>query len=254
MLLPLRRPPIQVYRSGALSLTFSVEGQGPPLLLVHGLSGSRRWWRYNLRPLTRVRTVYSLELAGFGHARRQAPLGPGASADLIAGWLETLGEPADVIGHSMGGHVSLHLAARHPSTVRRLVLASASGLLKGSWWRLALNLPAAALLGKPGFTAVIATDALRAGLPTLYRATRALLSDDAEPLLPQVTAPTLVVWGGRDVITPPLLGRTLATRIAGARLVLYPRAGHVVMVDAATDFNRDVLAFLTADAPAGGAA
>lgn len=236
---------ILTFQDGPLTLRYAVEGEGPPLVLVHGLSGSRHWWRFNLPALRAVRRVYTVELAGFGSARGTPPLPLAESADLIARGLERLPDgPADLIGHSMGGQIALHLAARHPALVRRLVLADASGLLRVNFWRVALRLPAAGLAGRPDFLPVIARDALASGLPTLLRATRDILRDDVAELLPRVKAPTLVVWGGRDVLTPPELGRRLAAGIAHARLTVFPRAGHVVMVDAAEDFNREVLAFL----------
>ncbi|ADV67521.1 alpha/beta fold hydrolase [Deinococcus maricopensis] len=239
------------YRDGTYRLTYTVDGSGPPMLLIHGLSGSRRWWRRNLHALQAHYTVYVVDLVGFGSARRQRPLGVRESADLIARWMGSLNlTPAAVVGHSMGGHISAHLAARHPDRVAALVLVCASGLLRGDWWRVALHLPRAALAGKADFLPTIMFDAARAGLVTLVRATRSLLADDITDFLARIQVPTLVVWGARDALVPLPLGKALSEGIQGAQFVVFPRAGHVAMVDAAADFNREVLTFLAAQVPA----
>lgn len=238
----LRRP--QRYAEGRLRISTSRSGSGPPLLLIHGLSGSRRWWRRNLRALERHFTVYRIELAGFGYARRQPPMPLAQSAALIVRWMDSVHiERAHVLGHSMGGHTAVHLAGSFPQRVDALVLVAPTGLLRGQWWRLATRLPRAALSGRLDFIPIVATDALRAGIVTIWRAGRALLRDDVQDLLSRITAPTLVVSGGRDVLVPPSLGGTLA-RVIGARHVCLPDAGHVVMWDSPEEFNEEVIDFL----------
>lgn len=239
----LRRP--NRYTEGRLRLTHTRSGSGPPLLLIHGLSGSRRWWRRNLRTLERHFTVYRIELAGFGYARRQRPLGFRESAALIARWMDSVGlTRAHVLGHSMGGHTAVHLAGTFPDRVDALVLVAPTGLLRGQWWRLATKLPQAALAGRLDFIPVVATDALRAGVVTIYRASRQLLRDDVRELVGNITAPSLVISGERDVLVPPALGGSLAG-LLGARHVCIEGAGHVVMWDAAPKFNAEVIEFLT---------
>jgi pimeloyl-ACP methyl ester carboxylesterase len=247
--------PLHVYTSGVRRLYYKQSGlppgEGRPIVLIHGLSGSRRWWRYNLPALEAVGTVYVVELVGFGSVRRwQRAIGVREAASLVAAWLDDLKLlGVTLIGHSMGGQISLRVAALRPERVSRLVLAAASGLLHRSWWRVAAHLPGAMRKGRLDFVPTILADGARAGLPNLVRSGRDLLSDDVTDLLPTIGQPTLVIWGGQDVLMPPDLGQRLAAGIRQSRLVLLPRAGHVLMVDAAADFNREVLAFL--DRPLG---
>ncbi|MDL2343872.1 alpha/beta fold hydrolase, partial [Deinococcus sp. MIMF12] len=87
-------------------------------------------------------------------------------------------------------------------------------------------------------------DAARTGPLKLWQSAGDLLRDSVQDLLPSLTARTLVVWGARDALVPPAIGRRLAAAIPGARYAELPRAGHVVMVDAPESFNALVLDFL----------
>ncbi|EYB67697.1 alpha/beta hydrolase [Deinococcus phoenicis] len=233
------------FRSRGATLRYDQTGQGDPIVLVHGLSGSGRWWRRNIPALSAAHRVYVLDLAGYGQAYRQRALGVRDAATLIAAWMDSLDlRRVTLIGHSLGGHISMHVAALRPGRVQNLVLACASGLLRGSLYRVALNLPRAALTGRLTFVPRILADAARSGPRNLWRSTTDLLKDSVQELLPQLTARTLVIWGGRDALVPPALGRALAQAIPGARYEEIPRAGHVVMVDAPARFNALVLDFL----------
>lgn len=239
---------VEEYREGASALRYQVTGKtGDPVVLIHGLSGSWRWWRRQVPVLASRHRVYVVDLAGYGHhlAWRQRSLGVREDAALIARWLAAHDlRRVTLIGHSMGGHIAMHVAALEPERVERLVLACASGLLRDHPVRAALHLPRAALTGRPSFLPVILADSARAGLLNLWRSARGLLRDSVLDLLPNVRARTLVVWGARDALIPAALGRQLAASIPGARYVELPRAGHVVMVDDPAGFNRAVLEFL----------
>lgn len=221
---------------------------GSPIILIHGLSGSARWWRYNVRALSREHDVYLLDLAGYGGAWRQRAPGVQDIAHLVLHWLEARDlRDVTLIGHSMGGQISVHVAALAGDRVRNLVLACASGLLKMDVLRAALNLPRAGLVGRPSFMPFLIADAVRAGPRNLWSSSRDLLKDSVEDLLPSLRARTLVVWGTRDPLVSVSLGRHLARAIPGAIFHEFPRAGHVVMVDAPREFNELILAFLRAD-------
>ena len=243
--------PQHIYTSGSRRLYYRQSGlnlgHAEPLILIHGLSGSRRWWRYNLPALEAVRCVYVVELVGFGSVRRrQRSLGVQDAAALVAEWLDALNlKGVTVIGHSMGGQISLRVAALRPERVSRLVLAASSGLLHRAWWQVAAQLPLAMRRGRLNFVPTILADGARAGLPNLIRSSRDLLQDDVTDLLPEIVQPTLVIWGKNDVLLPPALGEAIAAGIRGSQFVLLPHAGHVLMVDAPDEFNREVLAFLS---------
>ncbi|HEX5724660.1 MAG TPA: alpha/beta fold hydrolase [Longimicrobiaceae bacterium] len=220
------------------------------VVLLHGLSGSARWWARNLPALAARYRVLVPDVVGFGRSRVRGPLPDVPTlAAVLAGWMEAAGvERGHLVGHSMGGHLSIHLAARFPERVARLVLVAAAGLPRALSPRLVMRFVYEVLpprrWGDPRFLPTIWGDAVAAGPAAVLRALRHVLRDDVRPLLARIAAPTLLVWGERDVLVPPEHGRELRRRISGARLLVLPGAYHNAMVDRAEDFNAAVLAFL----------
>lgn len=230
-------------------------GAGDPVVLLHGLSGSHRWWRFTVPALRTSHRVHLPEMVGFGgtgRASRQPAIAE--MAGLMVRWLDALDvERTDFIGHSMGGQVGIHLAARWPDRIRRLVLVSAAGVPRPlSPVKLAelggelLSVPA---WGRPSFLATIAADAVRTGPRTLARAVLHILTDDVRPLLSRVRAPTLLVWGAHDPLTPVADGRLMLELLPRGRLVVIEDASHNPMADRPERFNREVLSFLEAEDP-----
>lgn len=231
---------------GGRPFRYRVAGAGSPLILIHGLSGSSRWWARNVDAFARQFRVYLVDLPGFGdnRGRRRFAL-ESAAAELVA-WMDAVGiARASIVGHSMGGFVAADLAASFSDRVDRLVLADAAvrpydrrflqpvvgGL--GTAWRLPL-----------GFLPVLVADAVRAGPRTLRLAMRALLNADLRARLDKIASPTLVIWGERDSLVPIAYGRRLAEALPDAGFAVIGQAGHNSMWDQPDAFNRVALAFL----------
>lgn len=236
----------EVFHSSKGRLRYRVYGAGPPMILIHGLSGSAHWWNRNIPELSRHYQLYVVELVGYGRAWGQRSLSVEENALSLLEWLQALGlERVILVGHSMGGQIAMRMTEREPLRVRALVLACASGLVEGQVWRLAARkLPRALVTGRASFLPRIALDSARAGLPNLWRSASELLVSGVSELLPLLTPPTLVIWGGRDALVPVELGKRLAATIPNAQWYEIGHAGHVVMVDAPAEFNRAVLDFL----------
>lgn len=230
-------------------------GEGPPVILLHGLSGSSRWWKRNAPALAARHRVIAPDVIGFGRTRCPGRMPSIAElADVLAGWMEEVEiERAHVIGHSMGGQLAVHLAARHPERVARLVLVDSAGiprprpLAPGALARFALGLAPPRRWGDPVFLPVIAGDALVAGPRVILQAVGRILRDDVRPLLSRIVAPTLIVWGEHDRVIPLEHGEELREEIAGSRLLVVPQAAHNPMVDHPGAFNTAVLDFLAGD-------
>ena len=224
-------------------LHYTAYGSGPPLVLVHGLAGSTRWWRRNIQALSPHFRVYLVDLPGFGLS------GKGKSLEELTGvlpyWLDIMGlDSVHLVGHSMGGYLTLHLAAMYPDRINRLCLIDSVGVpirarLGNMIGRVLNSIQHSSLT----FIPTVISDGLRAGIPHLIDLTKEIVEVDARDLLPKVQATTLILWGTRDVITPPQLGLEMAEKIPNATFRFVPRAGHNAMADRPKLVNEYLLEF-----------
>ncbi|MFI5273151.1 MAG: alpha/beta fold hydrolase [Ktedonobacterales bacterium] len=155
---------------------------------------------------------------------------------------------AHFVGHSMGGYISMQLAAERPEHVGRLVLVApaavpAARTLRGE----VVPLLGALRAMRPDFLPILTYDALRAGPITLLRAARDLLVVDDHGEFGRIAVPTLLIWGANDTLVLPATGELLRRELPDARLLVLPRAGHVVMYDRPRAFDDAVLAFLAGE-------
>ena len=211
--------------------------QQPPLVCVHGLSGSSRWW-------TRVTALIDhhvpLVLSDVPRS-----LKPSEVETWLAGRIEELGPPVDLAGHSLGALVSVRVAALRPELVRRLVLISPPGVgpprspLTYAW-----PLARTMLGSRPSFLVRLTYDGLRAGPRNLARGGLHVARADVTAELAAVTAPTLLVWGARDGVVPIEEASIWLERMPDARLIVIPGAGHVPMVDSPVELAEAIRPFL----------
>ncbi|WP_309645023.1 alpha/beta hydrolase [Phenylobacterium sp.] len=253
------------------------KADGPTLVLLHGFSASLHTWEPWVGELGSDYRVVSLDLPGHGLTR--VPDGYGLSTDgnvaVVQGVARELRLPPFVLmGNSMGGGVAWNYALAHPDRLRGLVLVNSAG-----WPRAeaAESRPLAfKMMGNPVGRAVLrnvnprpvaepglkdayldeslVTEALVDRYVDFARAPgrRALLlaprSEPREPVTPavfgRIATPTLVIHGDDDKVIPVADGRALAGAIPGAKLVTYPKVGHVPMEQIASRSAADVRTFL----------
>jgi pimeloyl-ACP methyl ester carboxylesterase len=225
-----------------------MSGAGEPLILIHGLGGSTRWWTRNVPILARFWRLYVVDLVGFGRSRRQHVALRETAGQLVR-WMDELGlAQASIVGHSMGGFISAHLAAQFPDRVDRLVLVDAAVLpleppsLRQAW-RMVCGLRRFPLTLLP----VACMDALRAGPSAMITALRELQAADICRDLPRITAPTLIIWGEYDATLPVTVGQRLHEALPHAIFQIIARTGHQPMWTCPDIFNEVVAQFLMAD-------
>ena len=219
-------------------------------MFVHGLSGSTLWWARNVPVLAERYRIYLVDLPGFGTMRHsQRPFVLAQAASWLSGWMEAAGlKRAHLVGHSMGGYVSVRLAASRPEAVSRLVLVAPAGVPAGrSMLGHLVPLLLAARYATPAFMPVLVRDAMRMGPTTLWRATRDLLAEDVREDLRKIQAPTLLVWGENDPLIPPAVGDLLRQEIPSSRLLLLRGAAHVPMFDQPAEFDAALLSFFAGE-------
>jgi pimeloyl-ACP methyl ester carboxylesterase len=228
------------------TLFHEVAGEGPDVVLVHGLAGSSRWWSRNVDALAEQFRTYSVDLAGFGSSRRFGRFRLDEAVASLVAWMDRRKiERASVVGHSMGGLVAARLAAEAPERVDRLILVDAAFLtFEPGMARLALGLLRSFWSMQREIIFLLTRDSLRAHPLSLGFATIDMLGTDWRPMLSRIRAPTLVIWGEHDTLTPESIGHQIVASIPDARLVFIPGAGHNAMLDRPDAFNAEVIAFL----------
>jgi pimeloyl-ACP methyl ester carboxylesterase len=207
----------------------------PPIVFVHGLSASSRWWRAVL-PLLDGREARLLDLPRFGRHFH-----PDGVTDWLVGEVESEA-PVVLVGHSMGGLVCARLAAERPELVHALVLIAPAGAPgPRSLASYATGLARTFLSVRPGLLRTIAEDAIRTGPEALVHG--ALFATGAG-FTGEVTAPTLLIWGARDRLMPVELANDWRRAIPGARVEVIEDAAHVPMVETPSAFAERLLNFL----------
>ena len=218
---------------------YRVAGEGRPLLLVHGLGGSWRWWSPLFEQLATQRRLHVVDLPSL---RRFAH--PNELGEWLARWLDAVEvDRADVAGHSLGGLAAAELAATHPERVRHLVLVAPAGIpCNRSIAGRAIPL-VGTLYGIRDSMPMVAFDALRAGPLGLARGVALVSSRDLREELPQVRSPVLLVWGEGDYLMPLRLAEEWQRTLQDSRLVRLS-CGHVPMLEAPHELVRSMLSFL----------
>jgi pimeloyl-ACP methyl ester carboxylesterase len=215
------------------------------VVLVHGLSGSKRWWLRNIPALQEEYRVFVLELPGFGAARSQKILDLPALGTLLLEFVKALKLECPVlIGHSMGAHASLHTAALEPNCFSGLVLAAASAFMNRPVLNSAAWLIPATFMGAYEFIPTVVSDGLLAGFPNLWFAAQALTRDNPTSLLSRITMPVLLLHGSRDLLVTFKIANELQQGLVNSKLEVIAGAGHNLMFDRAGEFNRLTLEFL----------
>jgi pimeloyl-ACP methyl ester carboxylesterase len=246
-------------------------GQGPVVVLLHGFASSIENWTAVIPELKKGHRVLAIDLKGFGWTDR--PVGdysPAAQASLLRAVMKERGvDRASLVAHSWGSSVALAFALAYPDAVDRLALYDA--------WVYEQQLPSmfqlarAKGLGEFLFAAfysergeerlahgfydpeVIPEALVEAVEKAMERpgtraaaleAVRGMKFTDVEPRYGEVKAPTLLLWGREDIVTPLSIGERLLRQLPNARLVSYPRCGHFPMIEAVSESNRELLRFL----------
>jgi pimeloyl-ACP methyl ester carboxylesterase len=255
-------------------------GSGPPVVFIHGLSGSWQNWLEQLPVFARDHRVIAFDLPGFGSSEMPVEkisiAGYGRWVDALFGELGV--DAAAVVGNSMGGFIGAEVAIQFPARVERLVLISAAGLtienqIPGAILT-ALRTLNTQLGGYTGWLAsrsealtrrprsrelifkivahnpgklpgpLVAEQIRGSGKPGFVPALDALTKYPIRDRLGQIACPTLIVWGTNDHLVPARDADEFERLIPNARKVVWSDTGHVAMLERPEAFNRLLAAFL----------
>jgi pimeloyl-ACP methyl ester carboxylesterase len=247
-------------------------GQGPAVILVHGLAASIYSWRKTILAVAqRGYRVIAYDNRGFGFSDKP-PRGYTNRdyVDLLVALLDSLRiHDAVLVGHSMGGAIAGETALDYPERVRGLVLVDAAGfgvrwpfLLRVARWPLVSLVferfrgramtarILKALYADPGRVTEEDIDQYYAPVvePGFAHSLRAVMEsyrfDSLRGRLEGVRVPTLVMWGAMDRVIPPSIGQEMVAHLQVGAFVLVPDAGHALPEEQAAVFNRTLISFL----------
>jgi pimeloyl-ACP methyl ester carboxylesterase len=243
---------------------YRIGGEGPAIVLIHGITGSSATWDQVMQQLACDYTVLAPDLLGHGDsAKPRGDYSLGAYASVIRDLMIALEiDTATFVGHSLGGGVAMQLAYQFPDRLDRLVLVSSGGL--GREVHLILRLVAlpaaeyvlpllvaqplrnagetvAGVLGRLGLRAGDDLEEIASGFASLgdvdarqafVHTARSIIDIEGQRVSARdrlylaADVPTLLIWGENDPIIPPKHGHEAQREIPGSRLELFPDAGH----------------------------
>ncbi|HKD75193.1 MAG TPA: alpha/beta hydrolase, partial [Ktedonobacterales bacterium] len=231
----------------------------PPLLYLHGTFLGNLWLDYH-QALARDFHLFAPDIPGFGLTPRPAWMND--ITDYVLYYRDLLDalelEHPAIVGHSLGGWMAVEIAVWYPGRIGKLVLSDAAGIwVKGS--------PIADLFAMaPRETVMISFEDLTAATPLiptdlgidyyarLYREATTLAAlawnpsydPKLERRLERITNPTLVIWGAKDRLIPPVYGEKFQQMIPGAQLVMIEGTGHMPMFEKVEEWSGAITRFL----------
>lgn len=239
------------------------EGEGPALLLLHGLFGALSNWhevvaafRPRYRVLIPLLPIYDMPLAQAGV--------PGLVA-YVEGFVAALGLPPafTVLGNSLGGHVALVYTLNNPARVSRLVLTGSSGLFEdgmgGSFPKRGNYAYVQERVAYTFYDPAVATKRLIDEIFQVINSTarclriiaiaRSAQRHNLTKELHRIRVPVLLVWGLNDTITPPPVAHDFARLLPAAELRFLDHCGHAPMMERPAGFNGYLHRFLRKTEP-----
>ncbi len=251
----------------AIDCAYSVEGEGPPLFLIHGIGAARNTWRKALPILTPHFTVVTYDLRGHGESPMpQQPFG----LDELVAYLEAVRERtgferAHFAGHSLGGMIGPAYARAFPDRVLSLALLSTAAFrTEDDSAKVKGVVQAMRAQSVPEILATLAsrwfTDAFIAASPEVVQGRMdQVVGTDAEiflnvfdiyastemaPWLHEIAAPALVLTGENDGGCPPRLNEQITRAMPSAALVVLPEVKHSIMLECGDVVAQHMLSFI----------
>lgn len=235
-------------RAAGWNLRYRDAGEGPPLVLVHGLGCSTDYWMRNGAWIAAAGyRVLAPDLPGFGRTEGpRAGLSIVQQAYAVSVFSEALRlGPAAYLGHSLSCQTVLELACTEPARVSALILAAPTGdRRKKRLVREAVGFVRDIPREPPSLVPIIADAYLRAGVLRWTRTWLAGKRHDAFEAAEGVRVPTMVMVGARDTVVSVPFARAVAGAIRGSRVRIIPGGAHALIYDQPAGFNGAVVDFL----------
>jgi pimeloyl-ACP methyl ester carboxylesterase len=246
---------------------YEVYGRGKPVILLHGWLGSWGLWQETMAFLGRYYRTYALDFWGFGESgKKRDTYAVQDFVSLVNQFMEQLGiSHAPLVGHSMGGTVSLSVAIRYPERVSKVVVVGSpivgSSLafplkLAGmrpiafllfnmmSAFRMGMRIASPIICRDERFGDMMDRDLSRTTLESFLLSIASLRRTDLRPMLDQIKVPAMGMYGDRDVIVHPKQWQPMLRGIPHAQIERFSVDGHFLMLEEPQDFAQRLKAFL----------
>jgi len=235
-------------------LHYEVFGKGKPVIFLHGWLGSWGLWQETMSAIGKTNRAYALDFWGFGDSNdKLTSYNVQDFVDLIRQFMDQLGiQKAPLVGHSMGGTVSLMTAINDPDRIQKVVVIGSP--IEGNSLSLPLRLAGkrivAVLLFRyfglfrkslkivsplickdPHFPEIIDHDLSRTNLESFLNSIRSLNQVDLRSDLEKIKIPVLGMYGKRDNIVSPAQHKPLKTGIPHAQIKIFSESGHFIMLE-----------------------
>ena len=251
---------------------YEVYGRGRPVILLHGWLGSWGLWQDTMSFLGRYYRTYALDFWGFGESgKKRETYAVQDFVSLVDQFMEQLGiVNAPLVGHSMGGTVSLSVAIKYPQRVSKVVvvgspivgsslalplkLAGYRGIafmlfnMMGAF-RLAMRVASPVICRDERFADMMDHDLTSTTLQSFLLSIASLRRTDLRPMLGQIKVPAMGMYGDRDVIVDPRQWEPMKKGIDHAQIERFPAAGHFIMLEEPQGFGERLKSFLDTKEP-----
>jgi len=228
-----------------LRLYYNEEGEGYPVILLHGWGGTR----YSFDELREVwgekYHLYVLDLPGFGDSSEPLEAwGVSKYSNFVLDFLEINNiKQCIFLGHSFGGRISIKIAANHPQKVKSIILCASAGIKPKKKLKHKV-LYGLAKTGKKVFSLPILRSGQTLARKILYKTARTsdylkvsgvmkesfkkVIDEDLTPFLSKIKVPTLLIWGENDTVTPVQDAQIMHSLISNSELIIIPNVRHAV--------------------------
>lgn len=244
-----------------LDINYISEGEGKNLIVLHG-------WGCNIdtvMPIVNILKekykVYAIDLPGFGKSQEpEVVMSSFDYVEIVRGFMNELGiKKATFVGHSLGGKLSIIMGSKYPSQVDKLVLIDSAGLIpkRGlNYYFKVYSFKTLRFIYKKLFFWIadekkmekfykkFGSDDYQDSSGIMRKILVILVNENLKPLLKEIKASTLIIWGDRDMDTPLYMAKTMESEIPDCGLVVLEGTGHYSYLDDYHKFGLILKAFL----------
>lgn len=246
---------------------YEVYGRGRPVVLLHGYQGSWGLWQQTMVYLGKFYRTYALDFWGFGESgSKRETYAIKDFASLVDQFMELLGiAQAPLVGHSMGGTVSLYTAIQYPSRVKKVVVIGSPivgsslfffpkvfGYKTFGWltyhnlwiYKMFYRILAPLYSKDPHWAEMMDRDVSRTSMQAFFTSIGSLQRTDLRPYLDEIRIPVMGMYGDKDIVVQPNQWEPLQAGVPHARIERFHNAGHFIMLDESENFMQKLKAFL----------